>query len=362
MSGSSLDGLDIVYTKFEENDGIWTYQILKASTAKFPRKWQLRISRLVLQNAINYLKTDVFLGHYFGELVVEFIREHNIDRDDIDFVASHGQTVFHQPDNKLTSQIGDGAAIAVETGLPVICEFRTIDIALGGQGTPIVPIGEKHLFSDHRFFLNIGGICNISTKLDNGDFVAFDSCAANMVLNKLANEVDMEYDKDGTIASKGKLNQELLGDLSGSWYFEREYPKSLSGGWVSRVLLPVIKRHWIPVEDKMRTVCEHVAVQLSKDLEMVLRKEDIHPEKEEKIFTTGGGALNGFLIKCINEHSPIPVYVPDEETVQFKEALIIAFMGVLRYKNKINVLSSVTGAKRDTIGGVIFQGASKILV
>jgi len=360
MSGSSLDGLDIAYCQIEGENDSWTYKVLKTETIEYPIRWKLRLSKLVLQNAINYLKTHVFYGHYVSTLVNDFIATHNI-REEIDLIASHGQTIFHQPENNLTSQIGDGAAIAAETGLPVVCDFRTIDVALGGQGTPIVPIGEKHLFGDYRFFLNIGGIANLSARIDDSKFVAFDTCAANLILNLLAGEISLSFDENGDQARKGNLSEDLLHELNGSWYYDKDYPKSLSGGWVSKVFAPAIRRFQIPVQDKLRTVVEHMAIQISSDIEKIKELEGLSDISKERMLVTGGGALNTFLMERLKEHCPIEIAIPEEQIINYKEAIIIAFMGVLRVQNQINVLSSVTGSSRDNIGGTIYQGSSKVI-
>ncbi len=360
MSGSSLDGLDIAYCEFKEDGGKWSYEVLKSACIPYPVVWQLRLSKLVLQNAINYLKTHFFFGHYLGNLVNDFIEEHGI-RDEADFIASHGQTIFHQPENKLTSQIGDGSAIAAETGLPVVCDFRTMDVALGGQGTPIVPIGEKYLYPGYKFYLNLGGIVNISCHVSEDVQVAFDICAANLALNALARDLNAPYDAGGEFAASGQMNEDLLDNLNQSWYFEKDYPKSLSGGWVSRVFMPVIRRSNINTEDKLNTVCEHIALQIAKDINYIQTKENISFKGDEQMLVTGGGALNKFLVERIQSHSPIELVVPEEQTIQFKEAIIIGLAGALRVNKQPNMLSSVTGSSQDNIGGCIYQGTYKTL-
>ncbi len=353
MSGSSLDGLDIVHCRFEENDEKWHYEILNATTVPYPTKWKLRLKKLVLQNAITYLKTHVFFGHYIGGLVKDFIDERGI-HDQIDFIVSHGQTVFHQPENRLTSQIGDGAAIATATGFPVIAELRSADVALGGQGTPLVPIGEKYLFPDHDLFLNMGGIANITAKLPDR-IIAFDVCPVNLPLNQVAQFSNIEYDKNGEMARSGQLNEDLLGELNKSWYYDKEYPKSLSGGWVSKVMMPVLKRFRIPVEDKLRTLTEHIALQIANGLEMVQRKEGIELDKSKELLLSGGGAYNQFLVERLHELAPVTPKLANDDVVQFKEAIITGFAGVKRMRKESNMLASVTGAERDNIGGCIYQ-------
>lgn len=361
MSGSSLDGLDIAYCEIsDKGDDEWEYKILIAECIPYPAKWKLRLEKLVLQNAVTYIKTHTFLGHYMGETIAAFIERYDI-ADELDFIASHGQTVFHQPDNHFTSQIGDGAAIATKTGFPVICDFRTTDVALGGQGTPIAPIANKCFFPSYKYFLNLGGIANIAAKRNDGSFIAFDICAVNLALNRLAGKLGMEYDKDGESARAGQVNEELLTDLKGSWYYDKEYPKSLSGGWVTKVMNPVLSKHKISIEDKLRTVVELIAFQINASLQVIAQREGVSYSPEDVLYITGGGAFNKFLIEKIQEYVPLKVIVPDAETVEFKEALLVALMGVLRVTNKVNCLSSVTGSERDNIGGCIYQGERKLI-
>jgi anhydro-N-acetylmuramic acid kinase len=361
MSGSSLDGVDVAYVHLTESNGSWNYQIEASECIQFPQKWKLRLMSLVLQNAVTYLKTDTYFGHYLGEVVKKFIDEHQL-AGKVDFVASHGQTIFHQPENQMTSQIGDGASIAAECGLPVICNFRTIDVALGGQGTPIAPIADKLLFSNFRYCLNLGGIANVSIKRNDGSLVGFDICGANMVLNILSSEVDLDFDKDGGMASEGYVNEELLNDLNTQWYYEKTYPKSLGGGWVTKVFMPVFKKYRISTEDKLRTAVEHIATQIGKDLNAAMEREGISKSDADQMLITGGGAFNKVLIERIAAHSPVQVVVPDSTTIKFKEALLTALMGTLRLRGEINVLSSVTGAREDSIGGEIYLNTHKPLI
>lgn len=359
MSGTSMDGLDIAFCHISEDEGKWAYKILNAETVPYSIKWKLRLEQLVLQNAVTYIKTHAFLGHYYGNEVKSFIERHRLDGE-IDFIASHGQTVFHQPENRFTSQIGDGAAIAAVTGYPVICDFRSIDVALGGQGTPITPIADKHLFSEYKYLLNLGGISNITCHIEDR-YIAFDITPVNLILNKLAKNAGHEYDEDGNMARSGSMNNQLLDELNSSWYYEKDYPKSMSGGWVSKVMLPVVSHHQISNEDKLRTLSEHIAVQIGASFKRVMDKEGVNISIVDRMLVTGGGALNKFLIECISDKVPVTVVVPDEQTVNFKEALMIGLMGVLRIRNEINCLSTVTGAERDNTGGTIYQGHKKLL-
>ena len=352
MSGSSLDGLDIAYCQFQLNAGKWSFEILKTDVVEFSVEWIEELKRLPVASAKTLWQAHANLGNYFGECVSEFIEKHSL-QNKVDFVASHGHTIFHFPDKKFTTQIGDCAAIAAQAKLPVVCDFRSADIANGGQGTPIVPIGDKFLFADYRFCLNIGGIANISSKTEN-QIVAFDVCGANQVLNSLADSLGKEYDDDGRIAAKGNVNEELLLQLNVLEYSSLPYPKSLDNSFSREAVLPLIEEFQISTEDKMRTIVEHIAVQISKHIQLIGEKEKLNFTANEKMLVTGGGAFNKFLIERIKAQTNIFIEVPNDEVVKFKEAVVIAFMGVLRMRNEINVLRTVTGASKDTIGGAVY--------
>jgi anhydro-N-acetylmuramic acid kinase len=262
-------------------------------------------------------------------------------------VASHGHTVFHYPKNGFTTQIGDGAALAAECGLPVVCDFRSTDVAKGGQGAPLVPIGDQLLFSDYSFLLNIGGIANMTARQKNGT-IAFDICSANQLLNYYAKQNGFDYDKDGALAASGKLDQSLFDKLNSLDYFIKPAPKSLGNDYSREVVLPLVESASISVEDKLHTLCHHIAYQVASHVKKLEHGES------DKMLVTGGGALNGYLIECLKESLPIKLQVPDGNIVQYKEALIFAFMGVLRFRHEINTLRSVTGAKADSVSGTIY--------
>jgi anhydro-N-acetylmuramic acid kinase len=357
MTGSSLDGIDLAFTKITVKDGHYAHEILISECVPMPQKWKIRIEQLVMQNAVTYLKTSAFFGHFIGDRIAEFIEKHQL-QNQLDFIASHGQTVFHQPENLFTSQIGDGAAIAGKTGFPVVCDFRSIDVALGGQGAPVAPIANKMFYSNYKMFLNLGGIANIAVNV-NGKYIAFDVTAVNLALNKIARMKGVEYDHDGNLAANGAVDERLFSEMNSSFYYDKDYPKSLSGGWVSKVMMPTLQRHNISIEDKLRTIVEHVAHQLNKSLEKIQQKENISFSKSDKMLVTGGGAFNKFMIQRMEEMLPITLVVPDEQTVKFKESVLMALMGVMRVRNEENCLGSVTGAARNAIGGAIYQGHYK---
>ncbi len=353
MSGSSLDGLDIVFAEFHENGGKWSYEILNADCYAYSDEWIKRLKNAVSLNALDYQLLHVEYGHYLGQQVNKFIEE-NCLQYKVALIASHGHTTFHVPAKKMTAQLGDGAAIASEVELPVVTDLRAMDVAFGGQGAPIVPIGEKLLLGDYDYFLNLGGIANIS--INRADYIAFDVCAANRVLNMLANDAGKEYDKDGEIASMGKVNNALLEKLNELNYYSQPHPKSLANDFGTDTVYPIIKKENIAINDSLRTYCEHVAVQIKKaiaDADSQLTAND------SRLLATGGGALNIFLMDRLKEHLSelnIEVIVPGKNLINYKEALIMALIGILRWREEYNVLSSVTGALRGSIGGALWLG------
>ncbi len=354
MSGSSLDGLDIVFAELHENAGKWSYEIIQAECYPYDDGWLGKLKSAISLSALEYQLLHSDYGHYTGRRVNHFIEKNDLHYQ-VSLIASHGHTTFHFPDKKMTAQLGDGAAIAAETGLPVVTDLRALDIAFGGQGAPIVPIGEKLLLSDYDLFLNIGGIANISV---NGEkYIGFDVCPANKILNMLANEAGKDFDEGGKMASAGQINVSLLEKLNSLDYYSKEYPKSLANEFGANTVYSLIKKSNISLADALRTYTEHIAFQIKKSI------FDLNNHKQQtgnhKLLITGGGAFNNFLLNRINEqlhNSGIEIVVPDKTLVKYKEALIMALIGVLRWRQENNVLSSVTGALRDSIGGALWNG------
>ena len=223
MSGTSLDGVDIVYCEFSEDSDKWTYKILFAETIPYDKSWEKSLSNLENSSAQEFVQLHNQYGHYTGRLISDFINRYGISPD---FIASHGHTIFHQPENKTTFQIGNGAAIAAECGIPVVCDFRATDISLGGQGAPLVPLGDNILFASFDYCLNLGGFANISYE-DNGRRIAYDICPVNIVLNKIVRSINKDYDHNGEIASKGNINDDLLAKLNDLAFYKEHFPKSL---------------------------------------------------------------------------------------------------------------------------------------
>lgn len=363
MSGSSLDGLDIAYVHLHEIAGKWTYEIKHAVCYEYPDKLLRQLRNATLLNAVEYQLLHTSYGHYIGEQVNNFIERNNLDHQ-VDLVVSHGHTTFHMPEKLMTAQLGDGASIAAETKLPVVTDLRALDIALGGEGAPIVPIGENLLFPGIDYFLNLGGIANISAHTNEAlgrKIIAFDVCPANRVLNMLAEERNLRFDEGGKIAASGNVHIELLEKLNSLDYYNQTYPKSLGNNFGTDIVYPLIKSFAINAEDAMRTYVEHISFQIKNSIiNCLLVTDNISEERnEQELLITGGGAFNTFLIKTLKEKLDsigVTVNIPDPEIINYKEALIMALIGILRWREEYNVLSSVTGAKRSSIGGALWLG------
>lgn len=348
MSGTSMDGVDLAYCVIRNENGRWQYSIQQAETVPYDEKWRLRLSKLNRQDAHVFWKTHVFYGKFLGELTRDFIHKHQLK---VDLIASHGHTVFHVPGSHYTCQIGDLNYIHAETGIPVVGDFRTLDVALGGNGAPLVPAGDILLFSQYNFCLNLGGIANISGYLGE-QYVGYDICPCNIALNRIARNKGQLFDDDGNIARAGQVDDELLSALNSISFYSKPGPKSLSREWINADFWHLTKEFKLSNEDKARTLTEHIAIQISKSLyEFVDGEEEKLPNM--KMLVTGGGAMNSFLMERIIAETPVQVIRPDDLLVQFKEALVFAFLGVLRLEGEVNVLASVTGASRDSVSGVI---------
>jgi len=343
MSGTSLDGIDLAHIHFSVTDAKWTYEIRESETIPYAENWLNKLKTAVdfSEAALQKLNNDYTL--LLGTAIKTFIQKHAIKN--LDAVCSHGHTILHQPQNGFTLQIGNLSKIAKIVGETVVCDFRVQDVKLGGQGAPLVPIGDRILFADYDYCLNLGGFSNVSFE-ENGQRIAFDISPVNTVLNYYANQLGFAYDDKGNIARSGKWNEKLLSDLNTLDYYQKTYPKSLGFEFVKTVVLPLLESYSIPTEDKMCTFIEHAAQQTALAL----------PNKKGKMLITGGGAYNDFLIESMQRHLPnLELIIPDAKTLEYKEALIFGLLGVLKLRGEINVLSSVTGAKENHSTGVIFK-------
>ena len=344
MSGTSVDGLDIAVCRFEEVSGRWTFEVLGARTISYPDSWRQKLNQAFGATGQAMAALHAEFGNFIGENVKKFCRDNNLKPD---FVSSHGHTIFHQPQNHFTFQLGSGAHIAAASGISSVSDFRSTDVALGGQGAPLVPIGDAHLFGGHRFCLNLGGIANISFD-KNEERVAYDICPVNMALNYLAEQLGKTYDKGGEFSMLGKVIPEMLDNLNQLSFYKQQPPKSMGREWFETEFLPVIRNENYNVYDRLRTVTEHIGIQIANALFL---------SPGTTMLTSGGGAYNNLLVEVIEEHVSrhgIHVVVPDSTIVEFKEAIIFAFLGLLRIKELPNALASVTGARRDSSGGAVY--------
>lgn len=340
MSGTSLDGLDLAACRFYFHDNKWEYEIISAVTFSYNNEWLQLLTKAASNSVIDFLLLHNSYGKFIGQRINDFLKKNNCK---IDFISSHGHTVFHQPEKQLTTQIGNGAFIAAETGITTISDFRTMDVAMGGQGAPLVPIGDRLLFADFEYCLNLGGFANISFE-ENGLRRAYDICPVNIILNHVSKKMGFEYDKDGEFGRSGNIINSLLEFLNKIEYYSLAYPKSLGKEWLDKEIISKIDSLDIAPVDVMRTLYEHMAIQITSSFS---------GSEKGKVLVTGGGAYNKFLIELIRSKTKHEIVIPEPRIIEFKEALIFAFLGVLKYRNEINCLASVTGASADNVGGVI---------
>jgi len=339
MSGTSLDGLDICFARFEKEGLSWDFEIIKAETLPYPSVWEEKLRHSIHLSAEQLLELHSEYGFYLGKAVNTFSKKYRIEH--IDLIASHGHTVFHQPKRKFTLQIGDGRAVKLETGLPVIYDFRSQDVLMGGNGAPLVPIGDQLLFSQYDACLNLGGFSNISLN-NKGQRIAFDIAPVNIILNLLAKGLGKNFDENGDLARSGNINKELLAKLNGLSFYRQSHPKSLGIEWCNEHIFPLFENIEIP--DALATFTEHIAVQIAD----VFNKYGL-----KDVLCTGGGTYNHYLTEKIKSLTTTEIVIPGTQIIEYKEALIFALMGVLRLNNEINVLSSSTGSSHDHSSGVI---------
>lgn len=343
MSGTSLDGVDLAHVNFSIIKDKWQYTILECETIGYSQDWLNKLRSAVDFSKEQLAKLNQDYTVLLGNIITSFIDKHHLNS--LDAVCSHGHTILHQPQNGFTLQIGNLPEIARIINHTIVCDFRVQDVQLGGQGAPLVPIGDRILFADYEYCLNLGGFSNVSFEQD-GKRIAFDISPVNTVLNFYANQLGLDYDNRGKISKSGKINSDLLNALNALDYYQKPFPKSLGFEFVKTVVLPLMEKYSIPIEDKMHTFTEHVALQTGLAL----------INQQGKMLITGGGAYNDFLIGRMHHYLPnLVLIIPDAKTLEYKEALIFALLGVLKLRNEVNVLSSVTGAVRDHITGVVYK-------
>jgi anhydro-N-acetylmuramic acid kinase len=344
MSGTSIDGIDLAQVQFELINKIWTFSIINAKTYSYSNELHNRLLTAIDLPLKDLGKLNNDYTEYLASVISEFISTFNIQNTN--FVSSHGHTLLHQPNYQLTLQIGNLPKLAKLIKQTVICDFRVQDVKLGGQGAPLVPIGDRLLFPNYDYCLNLGGFANISFEATTKLRIAFDMCSVNTVLNHYASLLGFVYDDAGELARQGTINQDLLDKLNSLDFYTLNKPKSLGYEFVKSILLPLIDSFETSIECKLRTYVEHASIQIAKSL----------PTKHGKMLVTGGGAYNSHLIERLRVYLPhMDLIIPDSKIIEFKEALIFAFLGVLRHRNEINVLSSVTGASTDHSSGEIFD-------
>lgn len=341
MSGTSLDGIDLAHLYFSIDNGKWMFEILECETIAYPSEWLNKLKVAVDFSELELIDLNETYTEYLGKIIKNFIEKHEITV--LDAVCSHGHTILHQPQNGFTLQIGNLPKIASIVGETVVCDFRVQDVTLGGQGAPLVPIGDRILFSEYDYCLNLGGFSNVSFEQD-GIRIAFDISPVNTVLNFYANRLGLDYDDKGQLARSGSLDVTLLNALNGLEYYQKSFPKSLGFEFVKETVLPLMETFSISEIDKMHTFIEHVALQTSLAL----------PIKKGKLLATGGGTYNEYLLERMQVYLPaMEIIVPNKNILEYKEALIFGLLGVLKLRNEINVLSSVTGAKHDHCSGIV---------
>ncbi|PCH96460.1 MAG: anhydro-N-acetylmuramic acid kinase [Bacteroidetes bacterium] len=343
MSGTSLDGLDIAYCEFILNNGQWSFDIVVAETIVYSNKWFNKLGGAAILQESELKVLHEKYGEYIGTEIREFVQKNKLSPE---LICSHGHTIFHDPKNGITYQLGSGEVISKKTGIKVVSNFRALDVSLGGQGAPLVPVGDKLLFPEYEYCLNLGGFGNISFE-EYGERKSFDICPVNMALNEVARELDMEYDESGEIASRGNLDAALLEKLNILSYYEDSYPKSLSREWYEESFKPILEQSNATPQDKLSTLCEHVAIQIKISLE--------GSSVSDKLLITGGGTHNKYLVDQIKSKLNLKVDIPSAEIIDYKEALIFGFLGILRFRNEINCLKSVTGAERNSSVGEIHE-------
>lgn len=364
MSGTSLDGLDMAYCRFvKDPKGIWSHKIIRAETLKYSPRWQQKLAEAGEITGRALISLHKEYGTFIGNSVKAFLLRHGISHPGV--LASHGHTIFHQPEKGYTFQLGCGASIAAILNCKVVTDFRSLDVALHGQGAPLVPIGDAMLFGKFGACLNLGGFANISFTTDNKR-TAFDICPLNFVINRIIIREKIPYkaknqtvginkiafitfDAGGEIAKSGRPVAELTSDMNNLDYYTTSRRESLGAEWVEHYLWPLIEKSHIPYQDILRSFYEHAAMQVANAARL---------SKAETILVTGGGAYNDFFMQLLKEKSGEQIHyiIPDTTLVEFKEALIFALLGILRVNEQINCLSSVTGSIKNNSGGCIYVG------
>lgn len=354
ISGSSLDGLDLAICRFSgvANDQL-KWELLAAKTVGFSESLSERLAKATSLSALELMALEVTFSEFCATVVNELKDTYHVD-----YIASHGHTVFHFPEKGFTHQIGKGSILAELTGIDTICDFRSNDIALGGQGAPVAPIVEQVLFGGYQYYLNLGGIANVSVHTDQGVY-SLDVCPCNQVLNAMVQEIGLPYDDKGQLAERGQVHEALITKWSSLPYFALPFPKSMDNSWVRDTFMPIIQEFDLEREDVLATMVEFVGRQLARDISDLPQID----AKSAQLMVTGGGGHNDHLIQVIERHllmQNIQVHLPDTQIVDSKEAILMALMGYLRVSDQPNVIATVTGATTNSYGGGIYRASTPI--
>lgn len=355
MSGSSLDGLDIAYCKFRLQDNeIAAWEIIHSETQPYSEMWQARLANLPQQSAEILAKTDIYFSYYMADLVQHFIDKYEIQQ--IDLVSSHGHTIFHQPENQFTLQIGSGAALSAALKQSVACDFRLQDIVSGGQGAPLAPLVDENLWAGRDFYINLGGIANITAHTPYKT-IGFDICYCNQVLNFYAQKLGFPFDNEGLLAKNGQVDEALLAALKDFPFFKKKYPKSLGNEWIREDILPFIENNFSDLSpiDILATTTAHIAYEIAKAIHKIIAHEGFN-KPQYQILMTGGGAHNAFLKETLANYLDITADFEalDAKVVDFKEAVLMALLGLLRLRGEKNMPIAATGAKYQHCAGALY--------
>lgn len=342
MSGTSLDGIDIAELEFSISETEeWSFKILTSETIAYPSHWKKNLQEAILYSEAKMPAFNKKYTRYLGEVISSFIKKHQIKN--LDAVCSHGHTIWHQPKKGMTLQIGNLPELATLINNKVVCDFRVQDVAFGGNGAPLVPIGDRLLFNEYDYCLNLGGFANVSFEDKEQKRIACDICPVNIVLNVLAEKLGFPFDDGGKFASEGVVNKQLFSQLNAMKYYREKPPKSLGLEWVKEVIFPILETSNISTVDKITTMTEHIAFQLALQF-----------QENATVLVTGGGAYNSYLLERIQFYKNLKLEVPSAKLIEFKEAVIFGLLGVLKLRNEINCLASVTGAKKDHSSGKMY--------
>lgn len=342
MSGTSLDGIDLAVCVFKVSEKKeWSFTIEITQTISYPENWKRKLKEAIhfSEGRLQVINNDY--TDYLASIILNFIEKNNIKN--LDAVCNHGHTILHQPGKGITLQLGNLSSLAEKINQKVVCDFRVQDVAMGGQGAPLVPIGDQLLFSEYDYCLNLGGFANCSFE-KNGNRIAYDICPVNIVLNRYAEKLGFDFDEDGKIAASGTVNPFLFQKLNALPFYKKPHPKSLGLEWVKEQVFPVIETFKETPKNILSTFASHIAYQLSLQF-----------KENSSVLITGGGAYNSHLLRELQGYKKLKIIIPSPKLIEYKEALIFGFLGILKIRNEVNCLASVTGAKENHSSGYIYN-------